>query len=245
MKTNSLKTVISVVIPVFNEEENIKKLAYEIDHSLKNYKHEIIFVDDGSNDNTKVVILNLNELKQVRLISHKKCYGQSVAMRTGILNSKYNIIATLDGDGQNDPEDIPKMIEVYNKNKNKLVLVAGIRSKRKDSLNKRFASRIAKLIRKILFSDEHPDSGCGIRVFNKDLYLSIPFFNHMHRFFTVLAKRYNADVIGVNVNHRERLQGQSKYTNFGRALVGISDVLGVLWLLKRNPENISFEEFKK
>ena len=123
--------------------------------------------------------------------------------------------------------------------------MAGIRSIRKDSLNKRLGSRIAKLIRKILFSDEHPDSGCGIRVFNKDLYLSIPFFNHMHRFFTVLAKRYNADVIGVNVNHRERLQGQSKYTNFGRALVGISDVLGVLWLLKRNPQDISFEEFKK
>ena len=131
------------------------------------------------------------------------------------------------------------------KNKNKLVLVAGIRSKRKDSFNKKLASRIAKQIRRVLFSDSHPDSGCGIRVFNKDLYLSIPFFNHMHRFFTVLAKRYNADVIGVNVNHRERLQGHSKYTNFGRALVGIADVLGVLWLLKRNPENIGFKEFKK
>ena len=195
MKTNSLKTVISVVIPVFNEEENIKKLAYEIDHSLKNYKYEVIFVDDGSKDNTKVEILNLNELKQVRLISHNKCYGQSVAMRTGILNSKYNIIATLDGDGQNDPSDIPKMIEVYKKNKNKLVLVAGIRSKRKDSFNKRVASRFAKQVRKVLFSDNHPDSGCGIRVFNKDLYLSIPFFNHMHRFLTILAKRYNADAV--------------------------------------------------
>ena len=130
---NTLDNKICIILPAFNEEENIKKLAYEIDHSLKNYKYEVIFVDDGSNDNTKFEILNLNELKQVRLISHKKCYGQSVAMRTGILNSKYNIIATLDGDGQNDPSDIPKMIEVYKKNKNKLVLVAGIRSKRKDS----------------------------------------------------------------------------------------------------------------
>jgi len=245
MKPNLHKIDISVVIPVFNEEENIKTLAYEIDVALKNYKHEIIFVDDGSKDKTKSEILNLKKLKQVRLICHEKCYGQSVAMRTGILESKFDLIATLDGDGQNDPKDLQNMIEAFNKN-NGLALIAGIRANRKDSLNKRYASRIARFLRKILFSDSHPDSGCGIRVFSKKLYLSIPFFNHMHRFFTILAKRYNADVIGVNVNHRERMTGHSKYTNLGRALVGFSDLLGVLWLLKRTPKDISFyEEFKK
>ena len=245
MKTNLNKIDVSVVIPVFNEEENIKKLAHEINDALKNYKHEIIFVDDGSKDNTKKEILNLKKLKQVRLICHEKCYGQSVAMKTGILQSNFDLIATLDGDGQNDPKDLPNMIEEFKKNKG-LTLVAGIRSNRKDSFSKRYASQFARFLRRNIFSDSHPDSGCGIRVFNKKLYLSIPFFNHMHRFFTILAKRYKASVIGVNVNHRERETGYSKYTNFGRAVVGFSDVLGVLWLLKRTPKDIvHHEEFKK
>jgi|TARA_B100000035_G_C21011760_1_gene559966 dolichol-phosphate mannosyltransferase len=245
MKTKTKKLELSVVIPVLNEEQNIKELAYEIDKALKNFSHEIIFVDDGSKDDTRNSVLALNNLKQVRLIVHKKCYGQSIAMRSGILKSNCNLIATLDGDGQNDPSDLPAMIKAYFKSNSKLTLVAGIRYKRKDTLSKKIASIFARYIRRILFSDTHPDSGCGIRVFSKELYSSLPFFNHMHRFFTILALRYNADVIGVNVNHRERVKGKSKYSNLGRAMVGIIDVLGVLWVLKRTPKDITFFEETK
>lgn len=245
MIVKSKKLDISIVIPVFNEDENIRNLAFEINEALKNYAHEIIFVDDGSNDNTKLEVLNLTELKQVRLICHNHCQGQSVAMRSGILNAKSNLIATLDGDGQNDPKDLPLMIETYKKSESSFVLVAGIRHKRKDSFNKRMASKFARFIRGLLFSDRHPDSGCGIRVFNKELFLMMPFFNHMHRFFTIIAIRYNANVLGVNVNHRERLKGKSKYTNIGRALVGVFDLFGVLWILRRTPKNFTVEEKTK
>ena len=179
------------------------------------------------------------------MIVHKKCYGQSIAMRSGILKSNCDLIATLDGDGQNDPSDLPAMIKAYFKSNSKLTLVAGIRYKRKDTLSKKIASIFARYVRRILFSDTHPDSGCGIRVFSKELYSSLPFFNHMHRFFTILALRYNADVIGVNVNHRERVKGKSKYSNLGRAMVGIIDVFGVLWVLKRTPKDITFFEETK
>jgi len=245
MIVKSQKLDISIVIPVFNEDENIRNLAFEINEALKNYAHEIIFVDDGSNDNTKLEVLNLTELKQVRLICHNHCQGQSVAMRSGIINAKSNLIATLDGDGQNDPKDLPLMIETYKKSESSFALVAGIRHKRKDSFNKRMASKFARFIRELLFSDRHPDSGCGIRVFNKELFLMMPFFNHMHRFFTIIAIRYNANVLGVNVNHRERIKGKSKYTNIGRALVGVFDLFGVLWILRRTPKNFTVEEKTK
>ena len=245
MNIKSQKLDISIVIPVFNEDENIRKLAFEINESLKHYSHEIIFVDDGSNDNTKLEVLNLTELKQVRLICHESCQGQSVAMRSGIINAKSNLIATLDGDGQNDPTDLPLMIETHKKSESNCVLVAGIRHNRKDSFNKRMASKFARFIRELLFSDSHPDSGCGIRVFDKELFLMMPFFNHMHRFFTILAIRYNANVLGVNVNHRERINGKSKYTNLGRALVGVYDLFGVIWILRRTPNKFEVEEKTK
>ena len=245
MNIKSQKLDISIVIPVFNEDENIRKLAFEVNESLQQYLHEIIFVDDGSNDNTRLEVLNLNELKQVRLISHEGCQGQSVAMRSGIINAKSNLIATLDGDGQNDPTDLPLMIETHKKSESNCVLVAGIRHNRKDSFNKKMASKFAKFIRELLFSDSHPDSGCGIRVFDKELFLMMPFFNHMHRFFTILAIRYNANVLGVNVNHRERINGKSKYTNLGRALVGVYDLFGVIWILRRTPKKFEVEEKTK
>ena len=120
MKTKTKKLELSVVIPVLNEEQNIKELAYEIDKALKNFSHEIIFVDDGSKDETRNSVLALKNLKQVRLIVHKKCYGQSIAMRSGILKSNCDLIATLDGDGQNDPSDLPAMIKAYFKSNSKL-----------------------------------------------------------------------------------------------------------------------------
>ena len=152
MKTKTKKLELSVVIPVLNEEQNIKELAYEIDKALKNFSHEIIFVDDGSKDDTRNSVLALNNLKQVRLIVHKKCYGQSIAMRSGILKSNCDLIATLDGDGQNDPSDLPAMIKAYFKSNSKLTLVAGIRYKRKDTLNKKIASIFARYVRTVSYT---------------------------------------------------------------------------------------------
>ena len=243
MEEKLSKLEISIVIPVFNEAENIHFLSKEITKSLKNFRHEIIFVDDGSSDDTRKEIKSIaNELNQIRLLSHKKSLGQSVAMRSGIIHSKSNLIATLDGDGQNVPSDLPSMISTYKNNKDGLVLVAGIRQNRKDSLSKRLASKTAKYIRSIILGDNHPDSGCGIRVFDKNLFLLMPFFNHMHRFITVLASKQGAKVIGVPVKHRERLKGYSKYTNLGRAFVGIFDIIGVIWLNRRTPVKFEVEE---
>ncbi len=242
---NHLSTIkISIVIPVLNEIENVETLSFEISKALINCKsYEIIFVDDGSSDGTKNKIIDLsNKLPQIRLIVHDKCYGQSAAMRSGILQSNYNLIGTLDGDGQNDPNDLVSLINDYLKSNNKLCLIAGIRKKRKDSLNKRIASKIAMYFRFIILGDKHPDSGCGIRVFDKELFLMMPYFNHMHRFFPVLASLQDAKIIGSLVNHRERIKGHSKYNNFRRAIQGLVDLIGVVWLLRRTPKNFSSHE---
>ena len=234
---------VSVVIPVYNEVDNIRPLAFEIATALKDVTHEIIFVDDGSIDNTQNQILKVaKELKQIRLLIHNKCLGQSAAMRSGIMKAKSDIIATLDGDGQNDPSDFIPLIKKLEEAKPGFVLSAGIRLKRQDIFSKRLASKIAKVIRNTILGDTHPDSGCGIRVFDKNLYLMMPYFNHMHRFLTVLAYGQGAKVIGVPVNHRERLSGKSKYTNLGRAIVGIFDIIGVIWLLRRTPKNYLVKE---
>ena len=236
VRANHIPVEISILVPVMNEAGNIRPLIDEICTAFAGRHFEIIYIDDASNDTTAdELAAALDAVPQLRVLRHTQRAGQSAAIRSGLLQANGDLIGVLDGDGQNDPKDIPKMIEVYNKNKNKLVLVAGIRSKRKDSLNKRFASRIAKLIRRILFSDQHPDSGCGIRVFNKDLYLSIPFFNHMHRFMPSLVRRHGGFVTGVSVAHRPRFLGTSKYKVLDRLLVGISDILGVIWLLRRAP----------
>ena len=242
---NQLSSIkISIVIPVLNEIENVETLSFEISEALKSCQnYEIIFVDDGSNDGTKNKIIDLSmKFPQIRLIVHDKCYGQSVAMRSGIIKSKYDLIGTLDGDGQNDPNDLIFLIIDYLSSKNNLCLVAGIRKNRKDNFNKRIASKIAMYFRYYILGDKHPDSGCGIRVFDKELYLMMPFFNHMHRFFTVLASWQNAEIIGSSVNHRERIRGQSKYNNYKRAIQGLVDLLGVLWLKRRTPKNFSFKE---
>ena len=235
---------ISIVIPVLNEEYNVRNLGFEILKSLEQITHEIIFVDDGSSDNTKNEIIKLSkEINNLRLIVHDKRRGQSVAMRSGILSSKFDVIGTIDGDGQNNPQDFVTLIETFKNNNSKFLLVAGERVNRKDKLNKRIASNIAKLIRKSVLGDIHSDSGCGIRVFNKELFLRIPFFNHMHRFFPSLAIREGSKVLSVPVSHRKRETGISKYTNIGRAFAGFFDLIGVIWLLKRSAKDIDFYEY--
>jgi len=239
-------TEISVVIPVKNEAGNIDHLIKEIDKSLKSINYEIIYVNDGSLDNTEIELKNnLKKNNRLRVISHKVSQGQSAALRSGVLASKSPLIATLDGDGQNDPSDLKKMVELIKKYKNKLTLIGGVRVNRKDSKPRLWASSFAKYCRFFLLKDKHPDSGCGIKVFHKELFIKLPYFDHMHRFLSALALREGAIVLEFDVKHRERVVGSSNYTNIGRLLVGIFDVLGVMWLRKRMPNNTSSIEIFK
>ena len=237
---------ISVIVPVKNESGNINGLIDEIGEALKNSNYEIIYVNDGSTDDTGIELKNNLKLSEkLRVVSHIKSLGQSAALRSGILASKSKLIATLDGDGQNDPSDLPKMIELIKQQKTSMVLVGGVRVKRKDNVARLWASSFAKHCRFLFLKDKHPDSGCGIKVFHKQLYIRLPYFDHMHRFLSALALREGAKVLKFNVKHRERVVGTSNYTNLGRFLVGLFDVLGVIWLRNRMPKNTSFKEILK
>jgi len=239
-------TDISVVVPVKNESGNITVLIQEIDKALKKLNYEIIYVNDGSNDNTQNDLINILKInKRLRVINHKTSQGQSAALRSGIYASRSILIATLDGDGQNDPSDLPGMISLIRNEKKSLVLIGGVRVNRQDSKSRLWASTFAKFCRSTLLKDIHSDSGCGIKVFHKELFIKLPYFDHMHRFLSALALREGANVLEYKVKHRERTEGISKYTNFGRLLVGISDILGVMWLRKRTPMDSTSEEIYK
>ncbi len=229
---------VSIVIPLRNEEGNISRLVSEIIRKLKNkYKFEIILIDDGSNDNTFMVMSKIKTTNKgiaIKIIRHVKNYGQSASLLTGIKLAKGTIICTLDGDGQNDPNDMPKMLD-SSLQINKQDLIIGNRVKRNDSLNKKIASRLAFMIRKILLKDNTPDTGCGLKIFYKRTFLDLPYFDHMHRFMPFLFKMYGGNVFSIKVNHRKRIEGKSNYSNFQRFRVGISDVFGVMWLLARSP----------
>ena len=234
---------ISIVIPVLNEERNIINLITEIKKNLeKKIKYEIIIVDDGSSDNTHDVLLKyLKKNKKVLVFKHKKNYGQSVSLRTGIMQTSSNYIVTLDGDGQNDPRDILKLLKNFETDK-EFMMVIGNRVKRIDNFAKRLASRTAFKIRKFILKDETPDTGCAIKVFKKEDFLKLPFFNHIHRFLPFLFNSFKGKVISIQVNHRARINGYSKYSNFQRFLVGISDIFGVIWLRKRSKWPINYEK---
>ena len=239
-------TDISVVVPVKNESGNVTNLIQEIEKALKKLNYEIIYVNDGSNDNTQNDLINILKInKRLRVINHKTSQGQSAALRSGIYASRSILIATLDGDGQNDPSDLPGMISLIRNQKKQLVLIGGVRVNRQDSKSRLWASTFAKFCRSTLLKDIHSDSGCGIKVFHKELFIKLPYFDHMHRFLSALALREGANVLEYKVNHRERTEGISKYTNFGRLLVGIYDILGVMWLRKRTPKDVTSEEIYK
>ena len=228
---------LSVVIPVCNEEESIGTLINEITHALDGqYQHEIIVIDDGSTDNTLEVLLKIKQdLSTLRIIKHLKNSGQSTAVRTGVQHAKSNWIATLDGDGQNDPADIPNLYSelVDNQNSDPWLVVAGYRKKRKDTWLKRISSKYANGIRDKLLRDGTPDTGCGLKIFARDSFLALPYFDHMHRYIPALFQRQGGRVVSVEVNHRYRTQGTSKYGFHNRLWVGIVDILGVRWLQNR------------
>jgi len=232
---------LTVVIPVFNEAQSIRSLISEISDALINIDYEIVVVDDHSSDETANVLIKIQKNnKRLRIIRHEKNYGQSFAIRSGVKCAKSSWIATLDGDGQNDPSDIPRLFDalIEKSGKDKNILIAGFRFKRKDSWLKRISSKYANKVRSSLLQDEVPDTGCGLKLFSKDFFLDLPSFNHMHRYIPALYIARGGRVVSLEVNHRYRKKGQSKYGFNNRFWVGISDLLGVKWIQRRSKEVI-------
>lgn len=229
---------LSVVVPVKNEQENIAPLVSEIRAALAGMMFEILYVDDGSDDDSWRVLQRLEaDLPELRAIRHRNSCGQSTAVLTGVRQARACWIATLDGDGQNDPADIPKMLAELTREKQSrqkpLVCVCGYRRKRRDTWIKRCSSRIANGVRSALLQDDTPDTGCGLKVFSREVFLALPYFDHMHRFLPALFLRSGGAIISVEVKHRERTRGVSKYGLFNRLWVGIFDMCGVAWLQRR------------
>jgi glycosyltransferase involved in cell wall biosynthesis len=226
---------LSVVVPVKDEAANAGPLAREIAAALAGEQsHEIIFVDDGSSDGTGDALLALKaEIPALRVLRHGRNLGQSRGLWTGAQAARGGIIITLDGDGQNDPADIPKLLRALEAEPG-VGLVSGVRTKRKDNFSRRLASRLGNGFRNWLLKDGAADTGCGLKAIRRQAFLALPYFDHFHRFLIALVQRDGWQVRFVPVNHRPRLAGQSKYTNLGRLLVSVRDLLGVRWLLKRH-----------
>ncbi|KRA45325.1 glycosyltransferase family 2 protein [Pseudoxanthomonas sp. Root630] len=229
-------TALSIVIPVFNERGNIGPLVHEVVQHLRGrVPFDIVCVDDQSEDDTRDVLTALKaEVPELRVLVHHRRSGQSTAIRTGVKHALSPWIATLDGDGQNDPADIPKLLAARDEGDAQTRLYAGWRVDRKDTASKRWASRWANGIRQRLLRDDTPDTGCGIKLFERATFLDLPYFDHMHRYLPALMQRAGWKTVSVPVSHRPRGSGQSKYTNLGRALVGIKDLMGVSWLIQRS-----------
>jgi dolichol-phosphate mannosyltransferase len=238
---------LSVVVPVMNEIDNIELLISEITAVLRGQEQfEIIYVDDGSTDGTRIRLIELIKFyPELRVYCHKVCCGQSIAIVTGVRNAKAPLIATLDGDGQNDPLDIPTLLKRARASENpEQTMVVGRRSKRRDPFIRRLSSKVANLIRSSMLKDQTPDTGCGLKIFPRDAFMRMPEFNHMHRFLPALMIRSGGGVISVEVNHRARERGTSKYGVWNRLWVGIIDIFGVMWLIRR-PVTPCVEQLKR
>ncbi|MBT9613421.1 MAG: glycosyltransferase family 2 protein [Burkholderiales bacterium] len=228
---------LSVIVPVKNEQENILPLLTEIRLALEGRSdYEVIYIDDGSTDRTPSILLEaMREFPRLRVLTHAQSCGQSAAVISGVRAALGEWIATLDGDGQNDPADIPNLLAVArdpSQPKN-LQLIAGWRKKRKDTWLKRLSSRIANHVRASMLGDATPDTGCGLKLIPRAVYLQLPFFNHMHRFLPALVRRNGGATLSVEVNHRPRTRGVSNYGLHNRLWVGIVDIFGVMWLQRR------------
>lgn len=228
---------LSVVVPVKNEQDNVGPLVREIAAALSgNTVFEILYVNDGSTDMTQVV---LDKLKQafpmLRVIRHRASCGQSRAVTTGVNAARYEWIATLDGDGQNDPADIPALLaQLANPAQPaNLEVLAGWRARRNDTFLRRLSSKVANGVRSRMLKDNTPDTGCGLKLFARETFLQLPNFDHMHRFLPALVIRNGGAVVSVPVNHRARERGASKYGVHNRLWVGIIDLFGVAWLQRR------------
>jgi dolichol-phosphate mannosyltransferase len=224
--------LLSVVIPMRNEGPNVLPLIEEIARALAGTPHEVVCVDDGSTDDTPARLLEAASRMPVVPLRHARSCGQSAAVVTGVLAARAPWIATLDGDGQNDPADIPRLWDRA-RAEGGAILVAGHRVSRKDSGVKRVTSRMANAIRARLLGDATPDTGCGLKVFPRALFLDLPRFDHMHRYLPALTLRHGGRVVSEAVNHRPRVRGASNYGTLDRLAVSIADMLGVIWLQRR------------
>lgn len=226
---------LSVVIPAHNEEANIVPLLDEVRAALRGVvSYEIVVVDDGSSDGTTAALAADTAKGDLRPFRHRRQSGQSTALISAVKLARAPWIATLDGDGQNDPADIPALWRhLRAANDPMLKMVAGWRARRQDSWTKRISSRIANRVRGGLLGDGTPDTGCGLKLFERDLFLDLPHFDHLHRFLPALTIRAGFKVESVVVNHRPRTGGASHYGTFDRLRVGIVDLLGVMWLNRR------------
>lgn len=230
-----LPPAVAVVVAVLNEAENIAAVAAEIAAAFaERPDFEILFVDDGSTDATAAAVRALAAADpRIRLVRHAARCGKSAAIRTGVAAARAPWIATMDGDGQNDPRDLVAMLRAAEAAGDPAPLVAGIRTRRHDPLPRRIATKVGNGIRRALLQDDCPDTACGMKVFRRDAFLALPCFEGMHRFLPALFRRAGAPLINHPVAHRPRAAGSSKYTNLGRAVAGVPDLFGVMWLRSR------------
>jgi dolichol-phosphate mannosyltransferase len=236
---------LTVVIPVKDEAANVAPLVAELRAALDGLlAYEIVYVDDGSEDGTAAEVARLQaEVPHLRLLRHIGNYGQSAAIRSGVRAARATWVVTLDGDGQNDPADIPKLWRLgLTAPEASVLLIAGYRESRQDSWRKRFASQIANRVRRRMLGDDTPDTGCGLKLFPRALFLDLPYFDHMHRFLPALVLREGGTVRSIRVNHRPRRRGASKYGVFDRLGVGVVDLFGVIWLKRRATRPRLFDE---
>lgn len=251
--------MITVVVPVHNEQDNIKPLLEEIAAAAdKSPIKEIVYVDDGSTDETQARLQEMKKtIPMLRVVRHKICAGQSAAFMTGVRAATQNLIVLMDGDGQNNPADISKIYDTFRSeflalgNKEDTAefttatkaMVAGQREKRNDNTVRRISSRLANKIRSAILRDKIRDTGCSLKLIRREDYLRLPYFNHMHRYFPALLIRDHIKILTVDVSHRPRERGTSKYGFWDRLWVGIVDLVGVRWLLFRGlPSDFETEE---
>ena len=228
-------------MPVFEAEGAAPALAREIAAAFAGRAFEMLFVDDASRDGTRAALVGLKaEIPELRVLGHAKNSGQSRAIRTGVLAARAPIVVTLDGDGQNDPADGPRLVDALAAGPPRLGLVGGERVKRQDTAAKRIASKLGNGVRKRLLHDCANDTGCGLKAFRREAFLRLPYFDHIHRYLPAMMLREGYEVAFQPVNHRHRQTGASKYTNLGRLWASASDLLGVVWLQRRsrNPQGV-------
>lgn len=229
--------MLSVVIPAFEEAESIAEVVSEavgvFDAAFESF--EIIVVDDGSADNTAGALAELAQNEpRLKVVRHPRRSGKSAALRTGMIEAQALWVATMDGDGQDDPRSIVDMAAAVDLSTiGEVGVVAGCRTNRTDGANRKLASRFANGLRRSLLNDDCPDTACGLKLIVRDLFLAMPFFDALHRYLPAWTRHLGYGVACVDVVNRPRAAGSSKYTNFGRAVAGLFDLMGVIWLMRR------------